>query len=58
LSIKNQKVTGWIKDQKGEKMLIRWQQTDNNNIHFKQQWFNKNDKNLHVFDRRYDVETK
>jgi len=58
LSIKNQKVIGWIKDQKDDKILIRWQFVDNNNIHFQEKWFNKNDKNLHIFDRRYDVESK
>jgi len=56
LTIKNQKVFGWIKDQKDEKILIRWQYADNNNIHFEEQWFNKNDKRLHIFDRRFDVE--
>jgi len=58
LTIKNQKVTGWIKDQKDDKVLIRWQSLDNNNIHFEEQWFNKTDKRLHIFDRRYDVEPK
>jgi len=56
-SSKNGKVTGWIKDQTDNKMLIRWSFLENNNVHFKEQWFNKNDKNLHVFDRRFDVQT-
>jgi len=55
LTIKGQQLIGWIKDQKNGKILIRWTYLVNNNVHFEEQWFSKNDKNLHIFDRRYDA---
>jgi len=57
-AIKDERVIGWIKDQKKDKILIRWHQMENNNVHFKEQWFSKNDKALHIFDRRFDAHLK